>query len=73
MAEQCERTLRNRRRNVNETLLGKSNRLRDRNETLQQGQRDNTERREQPLRSTTMAYVMDWIDLVRDKDHRGLL
>jgi hypothetical protein len=34
MAEPCERTLRNCKRNVNESLVEKSDRLRDRNETF---------------------------------------
>jgi hypothetical protein len=34
MAELCERTVRNHRRNANESLVEKSDRLRDQNETL---------------------------------------
>jgi hypothetical protein len=34
MAEPCERTLRNHKRNANESLVEKSNRLRDQNETF---------------------------------------
>jgi hypothetical protein len=40
MAEPCERTLRNCRRNANESLVEKSNRLRDQNETLSQNKID---------------------------------
>jgi hypothetical protein len=40
MAEPCERTLRNSRRNANESLVEKSNRLKDRNETLRRNQID---------------------------------
>jgi hypothetical protein len=34
MAEPCERTVRNHRRNANESLMEKSDTLRDQNETL---------------------------------------
>jgi hypothetical protein len=56
MAEPCERTVRNRRRNANELLVEKSNRLRDRNETLRLRIRtENNEEREERVEMRRIA------------------
>jgi hypothetical protein len=58
MAEPCERTQRNHRRNTNESLLEKSHRLRDRNETLRwQRWTKNIEVREEQLGKKTVSYT----------------
>jgi hypothetical protein len=56
MAEPCERTLRSRRRNANELFVEKSNRQRDRNETLQRRRRtDNIKGNEEQLKMKIRA------------------
>jgi hypothetical protein len=53
LAELCEQTLKNGRRNANESLVKKSDRIRGRNENLRQGrQTDNIEERGEFLSCT---------------------
>lgn len=61
LAELCERTLRNCRRNADESLVKKLNRVRDRNENLWQRIRtDNIEEKGEPLSYTRNLMVARW-------------